>query len=97
MRTDPSFLRAFYYGNIEPQARNYQGSPVQPLLKRVVQAEETLLSTMTPEQKALFEQYQKAENDLMTEHEVSCFQVGFRLGGQCIHDVFVTDREVYIR
>lgn len=52
---------------------------------------------MTPEQKALFEQYQKAENDLMTEHEVSCFQVGFRLGGQCIHDVFVTDREVYIR
>ena len=72
----PAFLKALFDGNIDPQARQWEGSPLKPLSQKLSDTEKALLDALTPEQRALFEQYQQAEWNLDMENEYQAFQVG---------------------
>ncbi|MBR3752325.1 MAG: hypothetical protein IKK50_04250 [Ruminiclostridium sp.] len=93
----PEFLKALFDGNIDPQARQWEGSPLKPLSQKLADTEKALLDALSPEQKALFEQYQQAEWNLDMENEYETFRVGFRLGAHCIYEVFGLDMNLYYR
>lgn len=96
MRENTGFIEAFFYGNIDALARNQgKGSDVGQCLDRVLQAEEALEATMTPSQKALFRDYQNLEREFSALIDRDGFIAGFRLGGQCVYDIFVKERGTY--
>ena len=80
-------LEEFWYGNIEPTEYDTSSTEFQKLLELICRNEEKLKSSMTDEQKELFEKY----SDCMHEHQAitACqiFQNGFKLGARMMLEV----------
>ena len=83
-----NILEELWYGNIEPA--EYDISPskeYKELLQLISRNEDTLLATMTDEQKELFTKYA----DCVQEHQVMAenflFQNGFRLAARIMLEV----------
>lgn len=84
------FIENLYYENLGMQRRCFRpGSSAQKKLEKVVATEDALLKSLTEEQTALFEAFCDAKGDLQTENHLDCFIHGFRMGGQCVYDIFV--------
>lgn len=93
----PEFLKALFDGNIDPQARQWEGSPLKPLSQKLADTEKALLDALSPEQKDLFERFRQADSAFAMENEYETFRVGFRLGAHCIYEVFGLDMNLYYR
>ena len=91
-----SFIEALYYGNINLDNLGFRpGGPVHQRVEKANRAEDALRETMTDRQKALFRVYYDAQMEVRMDETLDSFLHGFRLGGQCIYDVFLDTEAPY--
>lgn len=87
-------LKAFYYGNIEPQEIN---SEFNGLLKKklcsLVEIEDCLKEKLSEENKVFFEQYVDKYNEFLNVTAADSFVSGFRLGAQFTYAMFFDSTE----
>ncbi|MEE1012441.1 MAG: hypothetical protein U0L11_10480 [Acutalibacteraceae bacterium] len=83
------FIDEFYYGNIDAQTTKLAQSNVyKKKLELLAETEKILSNNLNGEDKELFEQYADAWAYLNFQSVRDSFKNGFRLGAQCIIDVF---------
>ena len=83
-----SILHELHYGNIAPSERPATRSPEQnKALQAMCDNEEKLLSHLNAEEKAWFEAYTNAHDDLNLATEADSFIDGFCLGMQIAIEV----------
>ena len=80
-------LEEFWYGNIEPTEYDTSAKEYKKLQELICRNEEKLLSTMTDEQKALFEKYTDCVREHQTNTDCLIFQNGFKLGARILLEV----------
>ena len=80
-------LEEFWYGNIEPTEYDTSSNEYKKLLELICRNEEKLLSTMTDEQKALFEKYTDCVREYQTITDCLIFQNSFKLGARMMLEV----------
>ena len=74
-------LKELALGNIQPMVRNLKKDSVSAkLLADVTERQERLIETLSPEQKALFDEASQAEINLSVENDQDLFVKGFVLG-----------------
>ena len=54
----------------------------------IVRLETNLRATLTEQQKALLEQFEKADAEISDRHELQAFTIGFRLAARLMMDVY---------
>ena len=74
-------LENLYYGNIDPHEHT-------ELLETVVRLETEHRATLTEQQKALLEQFEKADAEISDRHELQAFTIGFRLAARLMMEVY---------
>ena len=85
-------LKELALGNIQPMVRNLKKESVSAkLLAEVTERQERLIETLTPEQKALFDEASQAEIDLSVENDQELFIKGFVLGAQMMLEILTAD------
>ena len=73
-------LEDLYFGNISPHERYIkQGSKVEKLVNLICRNEENLNSTLTEQQKEIFEKFKDCTNELSSITEGEAFSAGFIL------------------
>ena len=85
-----SILEKLWYGEVEPS--EYDVSPCKEykeLLHLINRNEEKLRSTMTDEQKELFDKYMECVEDLQALTDCMLFQSSFKLGGKIMAEVMM--------
>ena len=86
----PNILEDLYYGNLSPCQRAVRpGSRVKKLMQKQSDLEAKLNGSFTEEQRASFEQYLSLCADLLNANCLDSFIIGFRLGAQFTHEIFV--------
>lgn len=86
-----SFIKALHDGELNIAMRYFSPqSEVKDLSIQLAEASRALLDTFSPEQEELFEAMYEIERELENLNLLDRFMVGFRLGGQCIYDVFLS-------
>lgn len=87
-----NFIEELFYGNIDPQAREYRkGHRAIKVLKNITEIEEKLTERLQREDKDLFLDFCNGNSELMGEATLDSFIVGFRLGAKMIFDTFCSD------
>lgn len=87
----PRFIEEFYYGNIEPQARNTkQNKTVQKQMEILMKNEELLTNALSDEPKKWFLDYTNAWSIVNGESNLDSFIMGFRLGANFTYDAFIS-------
>jgi len=82
-------LENLYYGNIDPHEHTISnGTEKGELLETVVRLETELRATLTEQQKALLEQFEKADAEISDRHELQAFTIGFRLAARLMMEVY---------
>ena len=85
-------LKELALGNIQPMVRNFKKDSVcAKLLEEVTESQEKLIETLSPEQKALFDEASQAEIDLSVENDHDLFVKGFVLGAQMMLEILTAD------
>ena len=85
-------LKELALGNIQPMVRNFKKDSVYAnLLETVTERQEKLIETLSPEQKALFDDASQAEIDLSVENDQDLFVKGFVLGAQMMIEILTVD------
>ena len=85
-------LKELALGNIQPMVRNFKKDSVYTnLLETVTERQEKLIETLSPGQKALFDDASQAEIDLSVENEQDLFVKGFVLGAQMMVEILTVD------
>ena len=85
-------LKELALGNIQPMVRNFKKDSVYAkLLAEVTARQEKLIETLSPEQKALFDETSQAELDLSVENDHDLFIKGFVLGAQMMLEILTAD------
>ena len=64
---------------------------LRKLLVEVTERQESLIETLSPEQKALFDAASQAEIDLSVENDQDLFVKGFVLGAQMMLEILTAD------
>ena len=91
-----NFIKEFYYGNIDPQARSSeQNKKVQRDMEVLTDNEEFLTDKLSGEEKKRFLQYVDAWAAVNGESTLDSFITGFRLGAQFAFDAFDTTKAPY--
>ena len=73
-------LEDLYYGNISPCERDMKrGSRMDKLVKIICKNEESLMSTLTEQQKETFEKFKDCQSELAGLTERDAFRDGFIL------------------
>ncbi len=86
---DNIFIDEFYYGNIDAQTTKLiQNNVHKKKLELLAETEKTLMNNLNGEDRELFDQYADAWAYLNAQSVRDSFKNGFRLGAQCIIDVF---------
>ncbi len=86
------FIEDFYYGNIEPQARNTrQNKEVQKQMEILTKNEDLLTNALTGEQKKWFLDFSNAWSTVNGESNLDSFIMGFRLGANFAYDTFISN------
>ena len=85
-------LKELALGNIQPMMRNFKKDGVYAkLLDEVNARQDKLIETLSPEQKALFNEASQAEIDLSIENDHDLFIKGFVLGAQMMLEILTAD------
>ena len=85
-------LKELALGNIQPMTRNFKKDSVYAkLLAEVTECQEKLIETLSPEQKALFDEASQAEIDFSVENDQDLFVKGFVLGAQLMMEILTAD------
>ena len=85
-------LKELARGNIQPMTRNFKKDSVYAkLLDEVTERQDKLIETLSPEQKALFDEASQAEIDLSVESDHDLFVKGFVLGAQMMLEILTSD------
>ena len=86
------FIKEFYYGNIDPQARSIkQSKAVMKEMQTLNETEEYLTAKLKGEEKSKFLDHVNAWSVVNGESNLDSFIMGFRLGAQFTFDTFVND------
>ena len=80
-------LEEFWYGNIEPTENDTSSKEYKKLVELILRNEENLKTTMTAEQKELFEKYTDCVRENQTITDCLIFQNGFKLGARMMLEV----------
>lgn len=81
-------LEDLYYGNISPHERYIkQGTMIDNLVKLMCKNEEGLTTTLTEQQKEMFEKYKDCQNELSGLTEREAFTDGFILATRIMVEV----------
>lgn len=84
------FIEEFYYGNIDPQARNTKkNKTVQKEMAVLTRTEDLLTDSLKDDQKNWFIDFSNAWNIINAESNLDSFIMGFRLGAKFTYDTFV--------
>ena len=85
----PSFIEALHEGKINIAERTIPpDSEFAVLSKRSLDVLNELWDTFTPQQKDLYNKLSDLENQMVDLDLLDRFLSGFRLGGQCVYDIF---------
>ena len=85
------FIEAFYYGNIDPQARSTtQNKSVQKQMEVLILNEDYLTDNLSGESKKKFFDFCNAWGVVNGESNLDSFIMGFRLGANFAYDTFVS-------
>lgn len=91
-----NFIKDFYYGNIDPQARAFKkNSLTKKALDSINDIEERLTKLLNNEEKKLFLDFVNANGELLGESTLDSFILGFRLGAKFTYDTFISDEAPY--
>lgn len=82
-----SFLEEFWYGNIDPAEYDTSSKEYIRLQERICGNEERLRTTMTDEQKELFEKYTVCVQERQTVTDCLIFRNSFKLGARMMLEV----------
>ena len=80
------FIKKFYYGNLNPQARNTKENKTVKKIEILMLNDDFLTENLSSESKKKFLDFCNRESSL------DSFIMGFRLGTQFTYDVFVNDK-----
>ena len=81
-------LEELYLGNIRPGERLFKrNSQYAKALEETVKAGDALTTTLTPEQKAFFEDYMDAQREVNILTDCETFMYGFKIGAKIMLDV----------
>ena len=81
-------LEDLYYGNITPWERDMKrGSRMDKLVKLICKNEESLMSTLTEQQKETFEKFKDCTSELSCITEREAFSAGFILATRIMAEV----------
>lgn len=84
------FIEEFYYGNIDPQARNTKkNKTVQKEMTVLTKTESLLTDSLKDDQKNWFIDFSNAWSIINAESNLDSFLMGFRLGANFTYDTFV--------
>lgn len=84
------FIEEFYYGNIDPQARNTKkNKTVQKEMAVLTMTEDLLTDSLKDDQKSWFIDFSNAWSIINAESNLDSFIMGFRLGANFTYDTFV--------
>ena len=87
-----NIIEELYYGNIDPQNRDYcPKSPVKKASDSLNDLEEKLTEQLAGENKELFLRFCNAYAEFMGESELDTFVTGFRLGARLMMDAVLSD------
>ena len=81
------FLEDFWYGNIDPVEYDTSSKEYIRLQERICGNEERLRTTMTDEQKELFEKYTVCVQERQTVTDCLMFRNSFKLGARMMLEV----------
>ena len=91
-----SFIRELYFGNVNPQARQFdRNSNYAKAMQRVVDNEDKLTGLLKDEEKKLFLDYVNACSEVLGESVAETFVNGFRIGAHFTVDTFVNEENVF--
>ncbi len=83
------FIRDLYLNNIEiPQVSKQDEDSLKELADQIDKTYKQLTETLFEPQKEQFQKYADLVEKFMDNSLLAMFENGFRLGGQCVHDVF---------
>ena len=86
------FIKEFYYGNIDPQARSIkQSKAVMKEMQTLNETEEYLTAKLKGEEKSKFLDHVNAWSVVNGESNLDSFIMGFRLGANFTYDTFVSE------
>ncbi len=86
------FIEDFYYGNIDPQARNTRANKAMSTEMQTLSATEKFLTEkLTDENKSKFIDYVNAWSVVNGESNLDSFIMGFRLGARFTADTFMSN------
>ena len=81
-------LEDLYYGNIHPCEREVVcGSPTDKLLRLLCKNEESLIATLTEQQKETFLKFKNCQDELLCHGEREAFRAGFILATRIMAEV----------
>lgn len=91
-----NFITELYYGNIDPQTREFRkDSYLKKQMNILTESEKLLTDKLSGEEKKAFLSFANASNIILGESELDAFIVGFRLGAKFNYDAFVDDNAPY--
>lgn len=92
------FIEELYYGNINPNAKQFNlSSQYAKAMKIFCDNEKTLIKELTGENLDLFNALVNAHDEITATSDIENFKLGFRLGVQMICDSLVFDESKIFR
>ncbi len=93
-----SFIEELYYGNINPNAKQFNlSSQYAKAMKTFCDNEKILIKELTGENLDLFNALVNAHDEITATSDIENFKLGFRLGVQMICDSLVFDENKIFR
>ena len=87
-----STLEELWHGNISPETDSRSNTPeMKRLMEYMTRHHESLITTMTDEQKDVFERFDDCWSEYASMAEKSIFVYAFRLGARIAIDVLAAD------
>ena len=87
-----NFIKEFYYGNLDPQARSTkENKTVQKQMGVLMLNEDFLTENLSGESKKNFLEFCNAWSVVNGESNLDSFIMGFRLGAKFTYDTFVNE------
>ena len=85
-------LEEFWYGNINPQDKQFHsGTEYDETLKMMCKNEEKLDSMLEGKEKETFEKFKDCKDEVDKYNSADAFVTGFRLGARMIIEAFCED------
>ncbi len=91
-----TILENLYYGNIDPANKYIKcGSEYSKLINLSVRNKEKLVTTLSKEQKIIFEKYKDCVTEMMSIAEKEAFIQGIKLGIKITAETFIDNSKIF--